>query len=479
MSLDTTSRPKRLEFTGGRPPVRRKLPPPQQKKSALPELFQPGKFQSWLALHYQSTLDSYQRFDSITLWIGLGGAVGMPLYYFIWHDFFPQPYENLTLRLIGAVFCLLLASKELWPSNWRPVFAPIVWYATLVYSLPFFFTFMLLMNGGSSVWLVTWLCGFFMLVVAVSWTNLVLFLVVGITGAFIAYGIQTEPGAEFSHLVDQVPVFLFALVAGTLFIYRQGVARKARFNAMFTISHGLSREIKTPLRSVTTIVLGLKQYLPVLLDAHALAKAHGLSVQDLPHAHRDALKQAASRIQSELHRVSASLQMLMDNSEEVDFQSLPRTSLSIRECVRTAISRFPFSSDAQRRLVKWRGGDDFTITANEGIMVRVLMNLIKAALMGVTRMGRGEVNIRLEASRTGNRLVVQLVGWSIPVRLLGRVFEEASFLESGSGTGSGLFFLKRAMGAIGGQAMCEALPGAHTNFILEFPLPAKDAGPSR
>jgi two-component system CAI-1 autoinducer sensor kinase/phosphatase CqsS len=308
---------------------------------------------------------------------------------------------------------------------------------------------------------------------AVSWANLILFLTVGLTAAFIAFQGDDTPSAEFTHLVDQVPVLIFALVAGTLFIYAQGAARKARFKAVNTISHRLAREIKTPLKSITTIGLGLKQYLPVLLDAHALARSHGLSVQDLPNAHRDALKQAASRLQAELHQVSASFQMLMDNSEEVDFQSLPRASLSIRECVRLAIARFPFSSDAQRRLVKWRGGDDFSLIANEGITIRILMNLIKAALMGVTRIGRGEVNIRLEPSRNGNRLVVQLVGWSIPVRLIGHVFEEASFLETGSGTGSGLFFIKRAMSALGGQALCEAQSGAYTNFILEFPQVGK------
>ena len=464
MSFQTASPAKRPHFIKQPTPARPNTPSTTGKPPALIGT----NLRRWLSQHYQATLDSYQRFDSITLWVGLGGAVGMPLYYFIWHDFFPQPYENLTLRVIGSLFCLLLASKDLWPSPFRPVFAPIIWYVTLVYCLPFFFTFMLMMNGGTAVWLVTWLCGFFILVVAVSWANLILFLSIGITAAFVAFAVQSSPAGDFDHLLDQVPVFLFALVAGTLFIYRQGVARKARFNAMNTISHGLAREIKTPLRSVTTIVLGLKQYLPVLLDAHAIARSHGLSVQELPSSHRDALKQAATRIQSELHRVSACLQMLMDNSEEVDFQGLPRTTLSIRECVRQSLAKFPFASDAQRRLVKWRGGDDFAIYANEGITIRVLMNLIKAALMGVTRVGRGEINIRLEPGRSGNRLVVQLVGWSIPIRLIGRVFEEASFLEVGSGTGSGLFFVKRAMSTMNGQALCEAQPGAHTNFILEF-----------
>ena len=45
---------------------------------------------------------------------GLIGFVGFPSYYFIWEYIFPQPYENLPLRVIGAMlFIPLVAFKYL------------------------------------------------------------------------------------------------------------------------------------------------------------------------------------------------------------------------------------------------------------------------------------------------------------------------------------------------------------------------------
>jgi two-component system CAI-1 autoinducer sensor kinase/phosphatase CqsS len=469
MSLEAASPAKRPQFANS---ASVGVPVGLPKQNSRTQSVLSARLRRWLSRQHQATLDAYQRFDRITFSIGLIGALGMPLYHVVWQDLFPQPYENLTLRVIGAVLCLALASKDIWPSTWRK-FAPFLWYTTLAYCLPFFFTFMLLMNGGNAVWSVSWLCAFLLLMVVANWSALIALTVVGATGAFIAYGLEERPAADFTHLIDLAPVLFFALIVGSLFIYRQGVSREARFRTTHAIAHGVSREVKAPLHAIGATVNTLKQYLPVLLDTHALARTQGLSVQELPSAQRESIKLAATRIQSELHRISASLQLLVDNSQESDFRALPRATISIRECVRRTITHYPFASDAQRRLIKWRGGDDFAVLANETLTIRILTNLIKATLAGISRLGRGEVALRLETSPSGNRVVAQLVGWSIPVRMIGRVFEEDSFLEAGGGTGSGLFFAKRAMRSLGGKAWCEALPGTHTNFILEFPRAPK------
>ena len=94
-----------------------------------------------LALSFWKTVRrSYDRVESNLVPVSLCGAVGMPVYYFVWHDLFPQPYENLWLRLIGTAVCLVLALKDFWPRTLRPVL-PALWYAPVLYALPFFFCF--------------------------------------------------------------------------------------------------------------------------------------------------------------------------------------------------------------------------------------------------------------------------------------------------------------------------------------------------
>ena len=99
------------------------------------------------------TVRSYQHSEPNLIAVAVCGAVGMPLYYFIWHDLFPQSYENLPLRAVGGVMCAFLVFKDYWPQSTRK-YLPACWYITLLYVLPFFFTFMLLRNGSSPVWLV-------------------------------------------------------------------------------------------------------------------------------------------------------------------------------------------------------------------------------------------------------------------------------------------------------------------------------------
>ena len=50
---------------------------------------------------------NYRHGERNLVAVSVCGAFGMPLYYFVWHNLFPQPYENLTLRLIGGAMWLV------------------------------------------------------------------------------------------------------------------------------------------------------------------------------------------------------------------------------------------------------------------------------------------------------------------------------------------------------------------------------------
>lgn len=427
-----------------------------------------GQIRHLWTQYCQSTMETYRQFEANLSAVGLCGAVGMPIYYFVWTDLFPQPYENLSLRLLGGFMCLLLAAKAYWPQALRPG-APLLWHAILIYALPFFFTYMLLMNDISAVWLVTWLCGLFMLVVAVNWVNLILFIFVGVSTAWATFTFVGGGQANTDRIYEQLPVFVFALITGTLFSYTRGAVRRERLDAMLTVSRGISRELNGPLRSITTSTVGLKQYLPVLAHTYDNARAHGLDVPEIPTAHRRALDHTVGRIQGDVQRANTIIGMLKTNSRDEDLRSLPTKVVSAADCVAAAIDRYPFSSDSERALVKWRREADFEVHAHEGMAVQVLMNLIKVSLLAVARAGKGEVTIDVETSGPHNRLIVRQTGSGFPERLLAHVFDEDSFLEVGSGTGAGLLFSKEAVEAVGGSLTCTSRPSSYTEFVITLP----------
>ena len=80
------------------------------------------------------------------------GTVAMPLYYLLWHNFFPQAYENLTLRLTGVGICVAGLFARRFSARWLSRYL----LFALSYILPFFFTFMFLNfpSGLVLYWLV-------------------------------------------------------------------------------------------------------------------------------------------------------------------------------------------------------------------------------------------------------------------------------------------------------------------------------------
>ena len=49
---------------------------------------------------------------------GLLGLLGQPLFHLVWRFGFPQPYENLALRMVAGLSCLPLSLRHLWPALW-------------------------------------------------------------------------------------------------------------------------------------------------------------------------------------------------------------------------------------------------------------------------------------------------------------------------------------------------------------------------
>ncbi|HEU4843912.1 MAG TPA: sensor histidine kinase, partial [Burkholderiaceae bacterium] len=76
------------------------------------------------------------------------GTVGMPLYYVVWHMFFPQEYESLPLRAFGILLCALGLGARRFSRRWLERYLLV----TLSYIFSFFFSYMFLMNHASGVW---------------------------------------------------------------------------------------------------------------------------------------------------------------------------------------------------------------------------------------------------------------------------------------------------------------------------------------
>ncbi len=410
---------------------------------------------------------SYKAVEPIIFAIAAFGICGMPLYYIVWHFWFPQVYESLELRLIGGGLCAVTCSIALWPRRYRNAFGPGLWYTTVTYCLPFFFTFMLLKNGGSPVWLMTWLLGFALLAMVVEFGGLLLLLGAGAVTAVGAYFLSGGTLTTLSNLVEQVPVFLFTIIAGTVAIYRQQVVRqtltrardaaeaanraKSEFLAM------MSHEIRTPMNGVlgmTGVLLDTK----MTEEQRRYVKTIRESGEGLLRIINDVLdfsKLEADAV--ELEDVPFDVHALLSYTIDIVTPRANAKALRLDLVIDPSVPRF--------------------IRADAGRVRQVVINLLGNGVK-FTDQGR----VRMTASAANGRLKVEVkdTGIGIAPDHLPRLFHsftqaDASISRRFGGSGLGLAIARKLVTRMGGKIGVESALGKGSTFWFEIPLePATD-----
>lgn len=146
--------------------------------------------------------------------VALIGLVGHPLFYLIWSYAFPQPFENLTFRLLASAICLPLVLKAYWP-EWLRDWLSLYWHAVIMFQLPFFFTLFMLLNSYAMVWVLTFIAGALLLTFFVHWVLAVGMFLIGTGSAFAAFHLMGPHGQASAPPYEIFVVYLFVLGVGS------------------------------------------------------------------------------------------------------------------------------------------------------------------------------------------------------------------------------------------------------------------------
>lgn len=414
------------------------------------------------------------HFSTRHVYFGLVAGAGFPLYYVIWHILFPQPYETLQLRLVGTAIFVPIILAKLWPKALARFF-PLYWYLALLFALPFFFTFMLLRNGGSTVWLMSTLVALFVMILLLDWINLLVHITVGVACAILAFHVSANAPITFSiESLEFVPIFLFAIIMGIIVNYTAEKTRAERRQAMLATAGMVAHELRTPLLSVKTGAAGLRQYLPVLLDTYRLAVERKLVGGSIRGSHLDSMAGVLDRIETEADRSNTVIDMLLYTVRGLGVERRELVPCSMARAVDTALRRYPFASEKERALVRLDTKADFTFMGSELLMVHVIFNLLKNALRHIAIAGKGTISIRLEAAPLEVRLVFLDTSTGIPAEVLPHIFTRYyAWPKHGEGvveaTGIGLSFCREVVQAFHGKIECRSRLNEYTEFVIKFP----------
>ncbi len=399
-------------------------------------------------------------------------VIGFPLYYVVWHDIFPQPYENLPLRLVGSVLFLPFMFVRFWP-QWLRQYMSIYWYLATLYGLPFFFTFMLLMNAASTVWLMSTLVATFLMILLLNPLNLILQFTLGSSIAWAVYFEVTGHPQGPVEYWKYMPIYVFAIVSGGLLNFSFKMVQQERLRAMLAVASSIAHELRTPLLGIKSGAAGLRQYLPTLLETYQLAKDRGIGVKPIRHAHMHSMQGVLERIEGEADHSNTIIDMLLMNARSDGPAPENLAVCCISHCVQAALQRFPFASEKERCLVECHFETDFRFRGIELLMVHVIFNLMKNALYAIAKAGTGGIVIRARCTPRGNILTFRDTGAGIPEEVLPHIFTPfyswSSDGDRGLGAGIGLAFCRSVLRTFGGSITCESKLGQYTEFTLTFP----------
>jgi len=124
------------------------------------------KISSWVNQFQQavhSSLEtSYNNANAFLTAAAILTVVGHILFYLIWRYFFPQPAENIPLRLVGCLLAVPFLFRNRLPERVVP-FLPLYFMVAVVYNLPIVFSYLLVQNNFSQVWVLSTLGAAFVL----------------------------------------------------------------------------------------------------------------------------------------------------------------------------------------------------------------------------------------------------------------------------------------------------------------------------
>ncbi|AVR98190.1 sensor histidine kinase [Pseudoduganella armeniaca] len=383
--------------------------------------------------------------------LGWAALLFHPLQFALHSWVFPQPFESPALRALGAAVGVAGIAAERMGPRYCELYVPIA----VAFQLPFFSTYMFLMNDAAAAW-AQWLT---VATVALFHFPTQLAVRAYASGTLLACACVLLHGRGHAILtpaaLQQLPVHAF--VIGLLYAARVGrsALEQEKLAGMGEGLGAVAHEMRTPLASMDANVRGLTRMLQ--------ADTAGSGAQD-------DVRQAMTRIQYEVRHMNHLIDLFLLSANAVRRRLDPSESVSMADAVQSVLRRYPFTSPAQRGTVAVDVRANFNFAGQYELTVVILLNLLRNALKAIHRAGKGRVRIVVDGNRKPPRLLFIDTACGIAARRQPFIFHRFYAYPAHNGTGVGLALCRQIMHAWNASIRCVSRESAYAIFVLEFPV---------
>lgn len=398
--------------------------------------------------------------------LGIFWPVAYIGWYLLWLDVTPEVYENLPLRIIASCLAFLLLIKNYWPKKIKPLM-PIYWYLTLLYLIPFFFTFMLLKNNASYAWQLNGITAFVLFILISDWLSVTVLTAIGVPIGVFAYILTTKNPQVPPHIIGVIANYSMILLYCAFFLYKRSKIQDEKLASTRTLASSVAHELRTPLLTIHNSS-DAKQFLPDLIKTYEIAKKANLDIPLIRPSQLEFVNSAMDQISKETYYANSIINLLLTNIKAPQVTQENFKIYNITECVNNALKHYPFQTPEEQKLIKWDKANDFRFKGDCNMVMHILFNLLKNATYYVTKAKKGNINIWLERKDKANTLHFKDTGQGIVKKDLPYIFE-LFFSKTLNGTGIGLAFCQSAMQNMDGNIICNSRYGKFAEFVLSFP----------
>ncbi|GMQ48932.1 hybrid sensor histidine kinase/response regulator [Vibrio sp. 10N] len=389
------------------------------------------------------------------------GVAGFPLYYWVWEYLFPQAYENLGLRLLCTASVLVMAFRNHYTNRIKK-FLPVYYLFAMGLCLPYFFFFMMLMNGWSDVWVLSFMSSIFIHILLVHDTRMMF------TQAFVCIVLATltayyikGPELNLEEHNSYLPIFAFTYVFGNLFYFRNQVEHEAKVSIAKSFGAGIAHEMRNPLSALLSSFEVVRSIIPTSNSSYR--NSHHLNAQEI-------------QILNDI--IEDSMKVIWTGNETIDLllTSIDQNRVSTstfckhraKKVIENAIDSFSYKNATEKRLVTIEMDKDFEYLGSDTLLKYVVYNLLKNAFR---HRGTGRFKITVSTRKTpdGHSVFIKDTGQGIEQQLIKNIFEDFYTTGKNGTFGLGLSFCKKVMKSFGGTIECRSEFGEWTEFELKFP----------